>query len=133
MRLGAAAKRSTTVPPIVRGWISCLALLVASHRSDNIDPLPRCEHEDLDEHLRLPLLADLIVAGTGTVETRREEMRTLLEHTDARVRAAGLGALATMWKDGDASDHRATLATLVAAIASTDPIIAGAAIEVARR
>ena len=124
---GAAASGGS----LARGWISCLSQMALAHRSGNGDPLPRCEHDGLDAHLRLPLLAELINAGAGTVTTRRDALRTLLETSDARVRAAGIGALAAIWKDGNANDHHTIVATVASAIASSDPIIAGSAIDVA--
>ena len=117
------------VQPLIAGWIECLARAAQGSREDATDPFQRCTA--LDDHLALPILADLITTGAGTVAQRRAAMRTLLEHPDARVRAAGLGALAAMWKDDDANDYRTTLATLAAAIASPDPIIAGAAVDAA--
>jgi peptidyl-prolyl cis-trans isomerase B (cyclophilin B) len=53
----------------------------------------------------------------------------LLAHADARVRAAGLGALASTWHDTDTRGQQALISTLTSALASKDPIIEGAAIE----
>jgi cyclophilin family peptidyl-prolyl cis-trans isomerase len=77
----------------------------------------------------LPLLAELIRAGANDAAWRRGALRTLLTHADARVRAAGLGALAATWKDGDANDHGAIVATLAAALGTDDAITAGAAVD----
>jgi cyclophilin family peptidyl-prolyl cis-trans isomerase len=51
----------------------------------------------------------------------------MLEHADARVRAAGLGVLPSV----DAPDRPLAVTTLAAALASPDPIIAGAASDAA--
>ena len=128
-----AAADASTVAPISRGWIECLAAvaLVRAAAHPNVAELASCGHGRLPDHLRLPLLAELVTAGAGDVSTRREAMRLLLGNADARVRGAGLGALASTWKDGGAADHQALVATLVAALGSHDPIIAGDAIEAA--
>ncbi|MGE5184405.1 MAG: peptidylprolyl isomerase [Acidobacteriota bacterium] len=113
------------VAPLARGWIECLAAAV------DRDDLEHCGHGGLPDHLRLPILADLVAAGAQDVGWRRAAMRTLLAHQDARVRAAGLGALAATWKDGDDNDHRAIVGTLASALASPDLIVAGAAVDAA--
>ncbi len=118
-------------PAIARGWIDCLAAVVLLRAGVGADSIERCGYDQLPAHLRLPLLGELVTAKVGTVTLRRAALRTLLAHDDARVRAAGLGALAALWGDGDDADHRAAVATLVAAIGSKDPLIAGSATEAA--
>ena len=113
------------IPPLARGWIECLTAAVV--RGD----VEHCGHDQLPDHLRLPLLADLVKAGAADASWRRAAVRTMLVHKDARVRAAGLGALPATWKDGDADDHRATVGTVVSALASDDVIIASAAVDAA--
>jgi peptidyl-prolyl cis-trans isomerase B (cyclophilin B) len=107
---------------LARGWIACLRAAV--ERGD-------VEHCPLPDHLRLPLLGELVAANANDAAWRRNAARTLLAHTDSRVRAAGLGAMASAWKDGDDADHRAFVGVLVAAIASPDPIFASAAFDAA--
>jgi cyclophilin family peptidyl-prolyl cis-trans isomerase len=122
-----------TVAPLSRGWGHCLATmgLVRVERGAFVDAIARCGGGDLPDHLRLPLLAELVTARAGDASERRAAMRVLLGHADARVRAAGLGALSATWDDGNAADHRALIATVAAALATPDPIIAGAAIDAA--
>jgi len=108
------------VPALTRGWIACLALVVAPP-PDVVDAIARCP---LPDHLRLPLLGELVTAKLGDASTRRAAVRMLLAHADARVQAAGLGALVATWTEGD-------LQTIVAALAAKSPIIAGAAIDAA--
>jgi cyclophilin family peptidyl-prolyl cis-trans isomerase len=118
------------IAPITSGWIQCLATaaIERAKQEPDIDVIASCGHEQLPDHLRLPLLADLVTAGAGDVATRRAAMFKLLGHADARVRAAGLGALAATWPDGD---HAAIISALAAAIASKEPIVAGAAVDAA--
>ncbi len=135
----AALRTSVTtaakVPAIARGWIDCLAAVVLLRAgvgaASGAESINRCGNDTLPAHLRLPLLAELVTAKVETVMVRRAALRTLLAHDDPRVRAAGLGALAALWRDGDDADHRAAVATLVAAIGSEDPIVAGSAAEAA--
>ncbi len=128
-----ASADANSVAPISRGWIECLAAVALARAAPhpNVAELARCGHDRLPDHLRLPLLAELVTAGAGDVSTRREAIRLLLGNADARVRGAAFGALATTWKDGGAADHQALVATLVAALGSHDPIIAGDAIDAA--
>ena len=81
-------------------------------------------------HLMLGLVADW-VKGKAPIAERRIALDALLADPDVRVRAAAIGALAAMWPDGDQRDHELAINTVVAAIASKDPILSGAAIEVA--
>src|SRR5262249_28426177 len=118
---------------LTRGWIECLAAVATVRGSPTPDfgIIAACGHGLLPDHLRLPLLGELIDANAGDLATRRAALHTLITHADPRVRAAALGALAAMWKAGDASDHRTAITTLVAALATPSPIIAGSAIDAA--
>ncbi len=129
---GFARRADKVAPPIARGWIECLAnLILVRATRQPFSSQTQCGHGGLPEHLRLPLLAELITAGVGSLETRRDALRLLLGHADPRVRAAGLGTLAPLWKAGDANDHRAAISTLVAAFGSRELIVSGTAIEAA--
>jgi cyclophilin family peptidyl-prolyl cis-trans isomerase len=99
------------------GWIACL-----------LAP-PPCS--DLPDELRWPLAVTEAAAGGIELATRRTWLRTMLPHPDPRVRAAGLELLAAMWKEGDDSDHRTTVAQVAAALGSPDIVIAGAAVDAA--
>src|SRR6185503_16027390 len=120
----ALAELATRVRELTRGWIACLAA-AATVRAQPDPELTTVEQCPLPDHLRLPLVAQLIEAEAGSLATRRAALARLLGHGDPRVRAAGLGALAALWKAGDANDHRSALATLASALASTDPVVAG--------
>jgi len=128
--LAARARASTAVPELTRGWIACLAA-AATVRAQPEPELSAVEQCPLPDHLRLPLVAQLIEAEAGSLATRRAALARLLGHGDPRVRAAALGALAALWKAGDANDHRSALTTLAAALAATDPVVAGAAVDAA--
>ncbi|HEU0034809.1 MAG TPA: peptidylprolyl isomerase [Kofleriaceae bacterium] len=126
----AAAKR---LPPLTRGWIACLAQAAIARGAKPPDyaKVETCGGGELPDHLRLPLLGDLVTANTGTLAQRRGAVKLLLAHADARVRVAGLAALPALWKAGDDGDRRAALATVIAALGSTDPVVAGNAVDAA--
>ena len=128
--LAGEAPAATALPALTRGWIACLAVAAIERAKPEPDfaVVERCA---LDDHLRLPLVAELISAEVGSLAARRAALERLLAHRDPRVRAAGLGALAALWKAGDDGDHRAAIMALVAAVASPDPVVAGAAVEAA--
>ncbi len=116
-------------PPLVRGWIACLALAArARHADATLAEVGACSR-DLPDHLRLPLVAELLGEAVGDAAARRTALGLLLAHADVRVRATALGALAGMWADGTADDHEAALATLAAALGAGDAVLAGAAVD----
>ena len=117
--------RVATQNPIARGWIACLALVVAP-TPQVVDAIAHCP---LPDHLRLPLLGELVNGKLGDAATRRAALRILLAHADPRVRAAGIGALAATWQDGD--DPQTIVGTVASALAAKNPIIAGSAIDAA--
>ena len=106
-------------------WIACLAMDGLAHASNSLGTLAPCT---LPEWLRLPLFAD---AGVGTLVERRDLLAQLLANKDVRVRVAALPMFSALWKESDAADHRAGIATVASALASTDPILAGAAVDAA--
>jgi len=121
------------IPALTRGWIECLAAAAFARARPPTGPgdlgaVLRCR---LPDPLRLPLVAELITANAGSLDERRAALARLLAHADARVRAAGLGALAAAWKAGDASDQRTAITAEVAALASRELLVAGAAVEAA--
>ena len=128
--LATRVKAAAGIPELTRGWIDCLATAGTVRALPDPD-LAAVEHCPLTDHLRLPLVAGLISADVGSLATRRAALARLLGHRDPRVRAAALGALAAMWKAGDATDHRNAITTLVAALAAADPVVAGAAVDAA--
>ncbi len=127
------AAGAASLRPLARGWIECLAeaALERSAAAPRFTELARCGHGGLPDHLRLPLLAELVTATIGPLDARRVAVRLLLAHADPRVRVAGLTANVALWKAGDANDHRAAIASIVAALGSPDPIVAGNAVEAA--
>jgi cyclophilin family peptidyl-prolyl cis-trans isomerase len=131
-RLAAASPAAADpASALARGWIACLATsaLVRAQPRPALTELEQCP---LPDPLRLPLVAELISAGTGSLASRRAALGPLLAHRDPRVRAAGLGALAALWKDGDEADHREAVATVVDALGSPDLIVAAAAVDAAQ-
>ncbi|MFN0251812.1 MAG: peptidylprolyl isomerase [Kofleriaceae bacterium] len=124
-----SASASTSVQGITYGWIECLSL-AAMARSESAD-LALVENCKLPDHLRLPLVAELVGAKVGPLAQRRTMFAKLLAHTDVRVRAAALGHLASFWSEGSSADRDAIISTLVTAIGTPDPIYAGSAIDAA--
>lgn len=128
----ASAPTGPSWPPLVRGWIACLAAEVAVQAAGTgLAGFARCGEGALPDHLRLPLVAELVTSDVGSLQERRAALAQLLGHADVRVRAAGLGALVAPWKEGDAADHQAAVSVLIGALASREPIVAGAAIDAA--
>jgi len=127
---GVRSAPAAAIPELTRGWIECLAIsaTVRALPEPDLGAIERCA---LADHLRLPLVAGLVSDGVGSLAARRAALARLLAHRDPRVRAAGLGALAALWKAGDANDQRNAITTLVAALASQDAMVAGAAVEAA--
>ena len=113
--------------PLARGWIACLALAHrrARHRRRSA-ALASCA-SDLPDTLA-PAARRRVVTRTPARVGAPRRARARCSRTPTRAsRGAALGALAALWKDGDAADHRRVVGTLVAALASHDPIVAGAA------
>jgi cyclophilin family peptidyl-prolyl cis-trans isomerase/HEAT repeat protein len=131
--LATDAAADDRVPPIARGWVACLATegLVRAQAQPDLAALASCGGGALPDAERLPLVADLVTAGAGDAAFRRAALHLLLSNGNARVRAAGLGALAATWHDGDAADQHALVETLASALGSPDPVIAGAAVDAA--
>lgn len=107
------------------GWTGCLATYVIGG-PNVVDAVARCQ---LPDHLKLPLLAEMITKDIGEPAIHRAALRVLLAHDDPRVRAAGLGALAATWNDTETKAQGALIATLTSALAHKDPMIAGSAVE----
>jgi cyclophilin family peptidyl-prolyl cis-trans isomerase len=128
--LARRAPSAVELTDVTRGWIECLAVaaLERARPEPDLDAIARCGLPDV---LRLPLVADLITAGAGPIAVRRAGLAMLLGHAEPRVRAAGLGALAAMWKAGDASDRAAAMTALIAGLASRDLVVASAAVDAA--
>jgi len=122
-----ASARWDGIPDLTRGWIECLATTAQR----DVDAIASCGRGRLPDHLRLPLVAHAIIEGVGTRDARRTQAGKLASHADVRVRAAALGTLAPLAKEGDARDRTAAVTALVAAIASPEALYAGSAIEAA--
>jgi len=128
--LAAHDPASAALPALTRGWIECLAA-AATVRAQPAPELAAVERCGLADHLRLPLVAELVAADVGSLAVRRAALAKLLGHREPRVRAAGLGAIAALWKTGEPSDQRGLAQALTAALEATDPAVAGAAVDAA--
>jgi cyclophilin family peptidyl-prolyl cis-trans isomerase len=83
---------------------------------------PVAELVDACPGIDLAIIADVIKRNRLGDAWKRAGLRALLEHADPRMRAAGIGAVAAV-------DPKLAQVTVAAALASKDPVIAGAAIE----
>ena len=121
--------KTKPLPDGIRGWVECLAqVAIVTAAPASFAPIERCS---LPDHLKLPLLGELVADEIGDIAERRRVVRDLLAHTDVRVRGAGLVALAPLSKIGDANDRRAAIAAVSSALASKDPLTVGYATEAA--
>jgi len=120
----APAIASSQVSPLARAWITELAAVANAEVAHQLT-LELFTRGELPEYLRVALAADAYPHGDPTFQ--RAALRAMLEHADARVRAAGLGVLATV----AAPDRPLAVTTIAAALASSDPILAGAASDAA--
>jgi cyclophilin family peptidyl-prolyl cis-trans isomerase len=129
--LAAAAAGAQALSSLTRGWIVCLAeqALLRAQSDPDYTTLAGCGLEDA---WRLPLVAELIGLGVGSLDTRRTALAGLLAHADPRVRSAGVGVLAALAKSGEEVDRRYVEQQLVAALAAPDLMVAAAAVEAAR-
>ncbi|HEY5952130.1 MAG TPA: peptidylprolyl isomerase [Kofleriaceae bacterium] len=147
-----AGKGPTVVPALTRGWIECLVLadtpVMGASAAKNggsgpaastsahdgsvaVDGMATCGRGRLPDHLRLPLISQLVIAKVGDASFRRAAIRVLLAHDDPRVRAAGLSILPATWLDGDAKSQATIIGTISSALAVKNPIVAGTAVDVA--
>lgn len=126
----ARSSESKAIPRLTQAWVGCLAAAaeLRGTQSQTLDNVLACQ---LPEHLRFPIVGELIAAKAGTLEARRAALQPMLAHSDPRVRVAGMTALASMWGDGVAADHEAVVAMTIAAMADKDGLVAGTAIETA--
>ncbi len=125
------AATTTRVPELTRDWIECLATAAYARGANRLIPVGDCSGKRLPDHLRLPLIAELLGAGVGELAERRAATGILLAHKDVRVRAAALGVLSSDWKTTTDADHRAAIGLLISALASNEPILAGSAVDAA--
>jgi cyclophilin family peptidyl-prolyl cis-trans isomerase len=128
----ATGASAAVIPALTRGWIECLATsaTVRAMPAPDFGAIEKCT---LPDHLRLPLVAELISANIGSLAARRAALAKLLSHRDPRVRATGMGALGALWTAGDATDQRNAIATLTTALAAPDLFVAGAAVDAAAK
>lgn len=133
VNVGTRVSGSSKLPKLTAAWIECLtiAALTRGTAAPDYARLLDTERCRLPDHLRLPLVGELVAAKVGTLEQRRTALKPLLEHPDARVRVAGMTALASMWDDGAQGDRRAVVAMTIAALGAKDGLIAGTAVETA--
>jgi peptidylprolyl isomerase len=125
-QLAAMAQRAQSLHPLTRGWVACLAYqaLARAEADPDFSHLQTC---GLPDEWRLPLVAELIDAGIGSLATRRAALATLLAHEDARVRSAGVAVLGALAKSGEDADRSHAQQQLVTALAAPDLMVAAAA------
>jgi cyclophilin family peptidyl-prolyl cis-trans isomerase/HEAT repeat protein len=109
------------------GAATQLAPLAGAQTAEAIAQCP------LQDHLKLPLMAELFDEKRSDAGYRRAALRFLLGHEDPRVRAAGIGALPKTWKDGDEHAQATIVGTVISALAVKNPIVAGTAVDAAEQ
>ena len=109
------------LPPITRAWIDCL---IASARRD----LGRVGTCALPDHLRAAVVADTL--ADKTPPERAAVAAAMLQHGDARVRAAAFDLLAGVWGEAGV-DPQQILEPIAAAIDTGDVIVGGSAVDAA--
>ncbi|MEO6774216.1 MAG: peptidylprolyl isomerase [Kofleriaceae bacterium] len=112
------------VSPLAGAWLGELAAIANAEVTHQLTP-ELFARGALPDYLRLALAADAYPHGDPSFQ--RAVLRMMLEHGDARVRAAGIGVLPTV----AAPDRPFAVTTIAAALASSDPILAGAASDAA--
>jgi cyclophilin family peptidyl-prolyl cis-trans isomerase/HEAT repeat protein len=128
--LGDANDKSIGIPP-GSPWATCIAAAnVATANATTVNAIASCP---LNDHLKLPLLADLFEEKRSDAGYRRAALRVLLAHDDPRVRAAGIGALPKTWKDGDEQAQATIVGTVISALAVKNQIVAGTAVDAAEQ
>jgi cyclophilin family peptidyl-prolyl cis-trans isomerase/HEAT repeat protein len=100
--------------PAMTGKLQCL--VAAARRRPVPEIVTACPAIDL------AILGDMIKSGSLDEPWKRAALRALLENPDPRLRAAGIGAAPFV-------DEKLAAATTTAALASKDPVIAGAALD----
>lgn len=124
--LASRAVQAEGLPVLTRGWIDCYAqqALVRAQAEPDFAKLTGC---GLPDEWRLPLVAELIDAGVGSVATRRSALAALIAHRDPRVRAAGVSVLGAQAKSGEAEDRSYAHQQLVAALGAQELMVVAAA------
>ena len=125
-RLATMAKQAESLPQLARGWVECLAYqgLARAETDPDFAALQGCS---LPDEWRLPLVAELIDAGVGSLDRRRSALAALLAHQDPRVRSAGVGVLGALAKSGEDADRSRAQQQLVAALAAPDLMVVASA------
>jgi cyclophilin family peptidyl-prolyl cis-trans isomerase/HEAT repeat protein len=100
--------------PMMTGKLQCL--VAAARRRPVPEIATACPGAEL------AILGDMIASGSLDEPWKRAAVRALLENSDPRVRAAGIGAAPSV-------DEKLAASTTAAALASKDPVIAGAALD----
>ena len=111
------------------GWTGCLAAAALGGNPNPpnaggptvVDAITKCQ---LADHLKLGLLAEVTDPAA-----KRAALRVMLAHDDPRVRGAGIGLLASTWKDADARAQQTIVTTLTSSLAVKNPIVAGSAAD----
>jgi cyclophilin family peptidyl-prolyl cis-trans isomerase/HEAT repeat protein len=122
--IGGLVRPPPQVSPLAGDWLVELAVVAGLEGGHRLTT-EMFAHGRLPEYLRIALAADAYPHGDATFQ--REALRMMLEHPDARVRAAGIGVLPKV----PAPDRPLAVTTIAAALASPDPILAGAASDAA--
>ena len=100
----------------------------AQHR--RLPVLPACS-PDLPDGYRLPLVAEVVESGAGTIDARRGALAPLLASRDGRVRGAALHALPSLYRESGEADRDALAGTIANALADPDLVVRSFALDAA--
>ncbi len=119
--------------PLAAAWAGCLAL--AARERARAEPayeaLATCGGTELPQAYTAALVAEAIAGKAGTMQQRREALARLWGASDARIRAAALAPTEALLVELPEAEAAAQIDLVAEAVAAAEPVLAGAAIEVA--
>jgi cyclophilin family peptidyl-prolyl cis-trans isomerase/HEAT repeat protein len=116
--------------PLARGWARCLVADIVARSTGGYTVLPTCS-ADLPDGYRLPLVAEVVESGAGSLAARRDALAPLLASHDGRVRGAALRALASLYKESSEADRDAVAGAIATALADRDLVVRSSALDAA--
>lgn len=119
--------------PLAAAWAGCLTL--AARERANAEPaydaLATCGGTELPPAYTASLVAEAVSARAGSLERRRDALARLWSSSDARIRAAALAPTEAMLMELPEAEAAAQIELVAGAVAAAEPVLAGAALEVA--
>lgn len=119
--------------PLAAAWAGCLALAATerARAEPAYEALATCGGTELPPVYTASLVAEAVAGKAGTLERRREALARLWGASDARIRAAALAPTEALLAELPEAEAAAHIDRVAEAVAAPEPVLAGAAIEVA--